>query len=191
MNGKVKKQVQNQLQRIRRSQNYRSYEGLSRLKNQIQAIIDNELAAKNREINQIDNLKKIQGLSVNSDTVKLNSGLMIKSLIDGDGEEFPQINDKVSVHYSGYLTDGTKFDSSLDRNTPIELTLGRGQVIPGWEEALLLMKTGDKWKITIPAELGYGASGKMPSIPPNATLIFEMELLEIIKPETKEQILIN
>ena len=187
-----KKQVQQELQRIQNnSAEYRSYNVLSSLKNQITTIIDNEIAAKNREINQIDNLEKIQDLSVNSDTVKLNSGLMIKSIFDGDGKEFPQFNDKVSVHYTGYLTDGTKFDSSLDRNTPFEVTIGAGQVIAGWEEALSLMKKGDKWRITIPSELGYGENGFPPKIPKNATLIFEMELLEIIKPDQKQQILIN
>jgi FKBP-type peptidyl-prolyl cis-trans isomerase FkpA len=85
----------------------------------------------------------------------------------------------VVAHYTGWLTNGQKFDSSVDRNEPFEVAAGVGQVIQGWDIALLRMRVGDKTKVTIPPELGYGASGAAGVIPPNATLIFEMELLQV------------
>ena len=83
------------------------------------------------------------------------------------------------VHYTGWLTNGEKFDSSVDRNEPFEVAAGVGQVIQGWDVALLRMRVGDKVKVTIPPEMGYGASGAAGVIPGNATLVFEMELLEV------------
>jgi FKBP-type peptidyl-prolyl cis-trans isomerase len=87
--------------------------------------------------------------------------------------------DVVSVHYTGYLEDGTKFDSSVDRGTPFEFTLGAGQVIKGWEIGVKGMKVGEIRKLVIPAEFGYGAGGFPGVIPPNATLAFQVELLAI------------
>ncbi len=87
--------------------------------------------------------------------------------------------DTVSVHYTGWLTDGAKFDSSVDRGTPFQFTLGAGMVIKGWDQGVAGMKVGEKVKLTIPASLGYGANGYPPVIPQNATLIFEVELLGI------------
>ena len=101
----------------------------------------------------------------------------IEILKEGTGQATKN-NDNVSVHYTGTLENGTKFDSSLDRGQPFEFTLGAGQVIRGWDIGILGMKIGEKRKLIIPSDLGYGPSGTGP-IPPNATLIFEVELLKI------------
>jgi FKBP-type peptidyl-prolyl cis-trans isomerase len=97
----------------------------------------------------------------------------------GTGAE-AEVGDTVTVHYTGTLTDGTKFDSSRDRNTPFTFTLGQGRVIQGWEQGIPGMKVGGMRKLTIPATLGYGTRGQGP-IPPNATLIFDVELLKVEK----------
>jgi len=108
----------------------------------------------------------------------LASGLQSQDLEIGDGPEI-QVGDIASMHYTGWLEDGTKFDSSLDRGRPFEFILGAGDVIKGWDEGVAGMKVGGKRKLTIPPELGYGTSGVMGVIPPNAKLIFEVELLAI------------
>jgi peptidylprolyl isomerase len=109
---------------------------------------------------------------------KTASGLQYVILKAGDGD-LPKKGDLVKVHYTGTLEDGTKFDSSYDRNEPIQFPLGRGQVIPGWDEGIALLHVGDKAKLVIPADLAYGASGAGGVIPPNATLIFEVELVAV------------
>lgn len=104
--------------------------------------------------------------------------LQIEDLEVGSGAEATP-GQKVSVHYTGWLTDGTKFDSSLDRGSPFQFALGAGQVIAGWDRGVAGMKIGGKRKLTIPSELGYGANGAGSVIPPHATLIFEVELLGV------------
>ena len=106
------------------------------------------------------------------------SGLVIEEMIVGSGDE-AQAGQSVSVHYTGWLMDGTKFDSSKDRGDPFGFPLGRGQVIAGWDQGVQGMRIGGKRKLTIPSELGYGARGAGGVIPPNATLVFEVELLAI------------
>ena len=104
--------------------------------------------------------------------------LKIEDLIQGQGAE--AVSGKtVSVHYTGTLTNGSKFDSSLDRGSPFSFALGAGQVIKGWDQGVAGMKVGGKRKLTIPPELGYGARGFPPVIPANSTLIFEVELLAV------------
>ena len=106
------------------------------------------------------------------------SGLQYEDLVVGDGAE-AQAGQQVKVHYTGWLTDGTKFDSSLDRGTPFGFALGGGMVIRGWDEGVQGMKIGGKRKLVIPPEIGYGARGAGGVIPPNATLVFEVELLSV------------
>jgi peptidylprolyl isomerase len=113
-------------------------------------------------------------------TVKTASGLEYIDLVPGSGPS-PVAGKRVQVHYTGWLTNGKKFDSSVDRNEPFVFAIGVGQVIQGWDEGVLSMKVGGKRKLIIPANLGYGARGAGGAIPPNATLIFEVELLDVEK----------
>ena len=106
------------------------------------------------------------------------NGLTYQDVAEGAGIEAKK-GDQVSVHYTGWLMDGTKFDSSKDRNDPFEFPLGAGHVIKGWDEGVAGMKVGGTRKLTIPPSLGYGSRGAGGVIPPNATLVFEVELLGI------------
>lgn len=112
------------------------------------------------------------------EVVTLENGLQIQDLKVGDGPE-AKVGDTVAVHYTGWLTDGTKFDSSLDRGQPFAFALGQGMVIQGWDIGVQGMKIGGKRKLTIPSALGYGERGAGEAIPPNATLVFEVQLLAI------------
>ncbi|HET7671667.1 MAG TPA: FKBP-type peptidyl-prolyl cis-trans isomerase [Burkholderiales bacterium] len=109
-------------------------------------------------------------------SIKTPSGLVIEDLVVGSGNA-ASAGQRVSVHYTGWLTDGKKFDSSKDRGEPFMFSLGRGEVIRGWDEGVTGMKIGGKRKLTIPPDLGYGSRGAGGVIPPNATLLFEVELL--------------
>jgi peptidylprolyl isomerase len=111
-----------------------------------------------------------------STEVTTPSGLRYVEIMEGTGAA-PAKGSTVSVHYTGWLENGKKFDSSHDRKQPLEFTLGRGQVIAGWDEGLSTMKVGGKRKLIIPAKLGYGDRGAGGVIPPGATLVFEVELL--------------
>ncbi len=122
--------------------------------------------------NSAGNLPNLSGMTTTA------SGLQYKDTQIGSGAEATP-GKMVSVHYTGWLQNGVKFDSSLDRGQPFTLSVGVGQVIPGWDEGLVGMKVGGKRLLVIPPELGYGAAGSPPVIPPNATLIFEVELLEV------------
>ncbi len=129
---------------------------------------------KNTKEQESNNMEQAAEINQSQDE---KQGLKIETLKQGSGEEVKK-NDVIAVHYTGRLEDGTKFDSSLDKGEPLIFTLGTGKVIQGWDLGVLGMKIGEKRQLTIPPELGYGASGIGP-IPPNATLIFEIELLSI------------
>ena len=113
-----------------------------------------------------------------ADAVTTASGLKYIDEVVGDGDA-PAKGKKVKVHYTGTLTNGKKFDSSVDRGQPFEFTIGIGQVIRGWDEGVMGMKVGGKRQLIIPSDLGYGARGAPPVIPPNAELIFDVELLGV------------
>jgi FKBP-type peptidyl-prolyl cis-trans isomerase FkpA len=111
-------------------------------------------------------------------SVTTKSGLIYEELSKGEGAT-ARSGDQVVVHYTGWLTDGRKFDSSVDRNEPFSFVLGRGNVIAGWDEGVEGMQVGGRRTLTIPPDLGYGPYGAGGVIPPNATLVFEVELLEV------------
>lgn len=106
------------------------------------------------------------------------SGLTFEDTVVGTGV-MPQTGQTVVVHYTGWLTDGAKFDSSRDRGAPFRFTIGRGQVIKGWDEGVATMQVGGRRTLTIPPALGYGARGAGGVIPPQATLVFDVELLDV------------
>lgn len=114
----------------------------------------------------------------NTNVVTTPSGLKYEDVKVGDGAT-PKSGQKVVVHYTGTLDDGTKFDSSRDRGQPFKFNIGKGEVIKGWDEGVITMKVGGERKLTIPPDLGYGAGGAGGVIPPNATLHFDVELLGI------------
>ncbi len=107
-----------------------------------------------------------------------DSGLQVQDLVEGDGMQ-ARPGRTVVVHYTGWLKDGFKFDSSLDRHDPFSFPLGSGRVIRGWDEGVDGMRVGGRRRLTVPPDLGYGAAGAGGVIPPNATLLFEVELLQV------------
>jgi peptidylprolyl isomerase len=123
-------------------------------------------------------VKEAESEAAEQEMITTASGLQYVIIEQGTGET-PQTGDVVAVHYTGTLEDGTKFDSSYDRGEPIKFPLGRGHIIPGWDEGIALLTVGSKAKLIIPPELAYGEQGAGSVIPPNATLIFEVELLSI------------
>jgi FKBP-type peptidyl-prolyl cis-trans isomerase FkpA len=115
---------------------------------------------------------------VTGDGIKTDSGLQYWDIKVGTGEEAKE-GSQVKVHYTGWFTDGKKFDSSVDANQPYQFTLGKGEVIKGWDEGVTGMKVGGKRQLRIPPELAYGEAGYKTIIPPNATLIFDVQLLAV------------
>ena len=142
--------------------------------------ISNTAAIAVANISPQQPIENKSALAVNkgTKTITTPSGLKYTTLKAGKGST-PKQGQTVFVHYIGTLTNGKKFDSSRDRGEPFSFKLGEGRVIPGWDEALSTMKVGDRRKLIIPPKLGYGAAGAGGVIPPNATLIFDVELLKI------------
>ncbi len=118
------------------------------------------------------------GETTTTEVVTTATGLQFIDMKEGTGA-MPNKGQTISVHYTGYLIDGKKFDSSIDRGTPFETQIGVGQVIKGWDEGMLTMKIGGKRKLIIPFELAYGEDGYPGVIPPKATLVFDVELLDV------------
>jgi FKBP-type peptidyl-prolyl cis-trans isomerase len=116
---------------------------------------------------------------VTGDGVKTASGLVYWDLRVGNSDQVAKEGSRVRVHYTGWLTNGKKFDSSVDAGKPFDFTIGNGEVIKGWEEGITGMKVGGKRQLRIPPDLAYGADGSPPDIPPNATLIFDVQLLGV------------
>lgn len=139
-----------------------------------------KLAAAAAEKNIAEGEAYLKDNAAKEGVVTTKSGLQYKELTAGDGAT-PTDTDTVSVHYKGTLIDGTEFDSSYSRNAPAVFPVNG--VIPGWTEALQLMSVGDKWELTIPSDLAYGSGGTGGTIGPNAVLVFEVELLEVVEPE--------
>jgi peptidylprolyl isomerase len=122
--------------------------------------------------------EKSSGKTTAAQPVTTPSGLQYIDLVEGKGRQ-AEVGDTAIVHYTGWLTDGTKFDSSVDRKEPFSFRVGAGQVIKGWDEGVGTMKIGGKRKLIVPSQLGYGSRGAGGVIPPNATLTFDVELLDL------------
>lgn len=150
-----------------------SFDEAKKIINEFFSNLQDEIAETNKQAGKeflAENAKR-------SGVVVLPSGLQYEVLAEGKGRK-PKVTDKVQCHYHGTLIDGQVFDSSIQRGTPA--VFGVNQVIPGWVEALQLMPEGSRWKLYIPADLAYGEQGAGGSIPANATLIFEVELIKIL-----------
>jgi peptidylprolyl isomerase len=139
----------------------------------------NEAADETAEIEPEATMAETSGPPpVSGDTITTDNGLQYIVIAEGDGAT-PQPGQTVSVHYTGWFTDGNKFDSSVDRGTPYSFPLGQRQVIAGWDEGVALMRVGDKRRFIVPSDLAYGERGHPAGIPPNTVLIFDVELLDI------------
>ena len=150
-----------------------SFDEAKKIINEFFSNLQDEIAETNKQAGKeflAENAKR-------SGVVVLPSGLQYEGLAEGKGRK-PKVTDKVQCHYHGTLIDGQVFDSSIQRGTPA--VFGVNQVIPGWVEALQLMPEGSRWKLYIPSDLAYGEQGAGGSIPANATLIFEVELIKIL-----------
>lgn len=146
-------------------------------KTSLQALIDSAQPNQSKEQTLIADANT-QEMDNTENVITTDSGLQYVVLEAGDGAS-PQQGNTVTVHYTGTLEDGSKFDSSRDRGQPFSFKIGVGQVIKGWDEGVGDMKVGERRKLIIPPDLGYGARGAGGVIPPNATLIFDVELLRI------------
>lgn len=148
---------------------------------QTEAEIQAEFEAEMLEAQSAETVKIQEYLTANNIVATpTESGMYYIEEVKGKGAK-PQAGEKVKVHYTGTLLDGTKFDSSVDRGQPFEFTLGVGQVIRGWDEGIGMMNVGSKGKLVIPSNMGYGERGAGKDIPPYAPLVFEVELLDIVK----------
>ena len=139
--------------------------------------------SSNKNPQEVDNQSIKQEINNNrtqQEEIMEVTELQIVDTTVGEGKE-AILGKVVSVHYTGTLTDGTKFDSSVDRETPFQFTLGAGQVIQGWDQGVIGMKVGGKRTLTIPSDLAYGPTGRPGTIPPSATLIFDIELLDVVE----------
>ncbi|HIK07625.1 MAG TPA: FKBP-type peptidyl-prolyl cis-trans isomerase [Trichormus sp. M33_DOE_039] len=144
----------------------------------IAATVTTTIPAATTSVTENNTLIANNHMSDSSTVVTTASGLKYVELEEGTGAT-PAKGQSVTVHYTGTLEDGTKFDSSRDRNRPFSFTIGVGQVIQGWDEGLSTMKVGGRRQLIIPPELGYGSRGAGGVIPPNATLLFDVELLGV------------
>ncbi|GAB4328979.1 MAG: FKBP-type peptidyl-prolyl cis-trans isomerase [Candidatus Zixiibacteriota bacterium] len=148
---------------------------------------ESEQAAPKQETSETQPAAEVADVGipeVAGDTVTTESGLRYIDVVVGEGAS-PEAGNMIAAHYTGWLTDGTKFDSSRDRGQPLEFPVGQGRVIKGWDEGLMSMKVGGRRILIIPPELGYGDRGTPGGpIPPGATLVFDVELVGINTPAT-------
>lgn len=140
--------------------------------------LSDELEKIDVKTEPVQSAEKSTESATNQTNENKTMGLEIKTTKEGTGDRVVKKGDTISVHYTGKLTNGTKFDSSVDRGTPFTFTVGEGMVIQGWEQGFIGAKVGEKRTLTIPAELGYGARA-VGSIPANSTLVFDVEVISI------------
>jgi len=137
---------------------------------------------KKAEENKVKGEEYLKANAQKDGVIKLENGIQYKIIKSGSGEK-PSVSDRVLVHYKGSTIDGKVFDNSYERDEPLDISVDG--VIAGWQEILQIMPVGSKWEVVIPSDLGYGIAGAQPIIGPNETLIFEIELIEIIKQKTE------